>query len=269
MKTSKQGRVVAPRWMTRHSAAGGPGARRRRWLAGVLLLCTTVNSAWAQGTPAVVTGAPRVFVRRGPGTEFPPFATLTEGSKVEVQEMEGEWSRVVISSGQVGYIHTNFLGLPSEAGGRPTADVTPRPTATPRPLQSSTAPQTPLAERNKALEAEVSSLQQELATLRHRLAEVPPSAVPSTPGAAVESDDVRAELRRLAAAVEALQHHLATGTPAVPTTADTGGQNAEDSPPAVSPTAIVLGAVGLILGWLFGAAYGRNQERGRRSRIRF
>ena len=33
--------------------------------------------------------------------------------------------------------------------------------------------------------------------------------------------------------------------------------------------AILLGAIGLGAGWLVGGAYGRRQERGRRSRIRF
>jgi hypothetical protein len=37
----------------------------------------------------------------------------------------------------------------------------------------------------------------------------------------------------------------------------------------LSSTALVLGVIGLLIGWLVGAAYGRNQERGRRSRIRF
>ena len=82
---------------------------------------------WAQPTTAIVTGTERVFVRRGPGNEFAPFASIPSGSTVDVQEMSGEWAKIVTASGQVGYINSNFLALPGEQERR----ITPvRPTAT-------------------------------------------------------------------------------------------------------------------------------------------
>src|ERR1041385_8898698 len=60
--------------------------------------------ARAQGTTATVTGAARVLVRRGPGKQFPPLASVTRGSTVEVQDPQGEWARVSTPAGQVGYV---------------------------------------------------------------------------------------------------------------------------------------------------------------------
>src|SRR5579862_7107522 len=70
--------------------------------------------AHAQSGSAVIVGVERLYVRRGPGAEFPPFATLTKGDTVEVQEMQGEWARIVTGSGLSGYVRSNFLILPGE-----------------------------------------------------------------------------------------------------------------------------------------------------------
>src|SRR5271169_5626060 len=48
-----------------------------------VLLAAGTAAVWAQGNVAIVAGD-HVFIRRGPGTEFPPFATLDAGSTVEV-----------------------------------------------------------------------------------------------------------------------------------------------------------------------------------------
>jgi len=235
----------------------------------IILLSGVAPVVWGQGNTAVVTGADRVFVRRGPGTEFPPFATLTEGSSVEVQEMQGEWSRVKTANGQVGYVHSNFLALPSEAGAAaaprvPAGASHPQPTAAPtlRPtVHSDTAGLNGLTERNKALEAQVSSLQEELTVLKNRPTLAPEAA--ATPAVSnADTEALRAELKRLTAAVEGLQQRGGNMAPGetVP---------AESADHSVASTALLLGGVGLLIGWLLGAAYGRNQERGRRSRIRF
>lgn len=244
-----------------------------RWVVCCLLLfvCVALHSglaiaAWGQGNTAVVTGSERVFIRRGPGTEFPAFATLTRGSAVEVQEMQGEWSRVKTASGQVGYVHSNFLALPSEA--RPGAAAeTPRGQPTPPPApHSDAAALTALTEKNKALEAQLSALQDELTTLKNRPAE-PTTVAPTAAPASGDAEELRAEIKRLTAAVEGLQHQTrgaAAPNEAPATTAPVDGT--ERSAPS---TALVIGALGLLVGWLAGAAYGRSQERGRRSRIRF
>ena len=55
-----------------------------------MLPSVAATAVWGQGSSTVVvTGTKRVLVRRGPGTGFPPFAALTNGSAVEVLEMRG------------------------------------------------------------------------------------------------------------------------------------------------------------------------------------
>ncbi len=235
-------------------------------LAASFLLSAVGGAAWGQqGTTAVVTGTERVFVRRGPGAAFPPFATLTRGTTVEVQEMQGEWSRVTTASGQVGYIHSNFLGLPTEHGPGAAAEA-PQPEPTARaPARPEAAPPSALSERNKLLEAQVSALQEELAMLRGRAAAPAPTAAAATG----DAEDVRAELKRLTAAVEGLQHRVNAGAPPADAAPPATSPVAETTEHLVSPTALLLGGIGLLAGWLVGTAYGRNQERGRRSRIRF
>jgi len=103
-----------------------------------------------QATTAIVTGTERVFVRRGPGNEFPPFASIPSGSTVDVQEMRGEWARIITASGQVGYINSRFLSLPGEVEHH--APTPPHPTATrPSPKPTTPRPQftpTPAAPTN-------------------------------------------------------------------------------------------------------------------------
>jgi hypothetical protein len=224
-----------------------------------------------------VTGTDRVFVRRGPGTEFPPFATLTKGSAVEVQEMQGEWSRVKTAGGQVGYVHSNFLALPSEARSgavgetphtQPTPQPTPQPTGRPgaRPDAAAPGALTALTEKNKGLEAQVSVLQDELTALKNRAAQ-PTTVAPTAVPASGDAEELRAEIKRLTAAVEGLQHHSSVPPPS--NDAPATSPAVEGPERSVPSTALLLGGVGLLLGWLGGAAYGRSKERGRRSRIRF
>ncbi|MFQ5665909.1 MAG: SH3 domain-containing protein [Candidatus Binatia bacterium] len=223
-------------------------------------------TASAQGSTAVVVGAERLFVRRGPGKTFPAFATVTKGTTVEVRELRGEWARIVTAGGQVGYVSSNFLALPSQErwGAAEASAVTP---AAPARATAQAAPGTlTLTERNRALKAQVNRLQAELAARRS-----PPAATPASkaaPGAGTDLERLHAELQRVAAVVDDIHRrvggHAQSGTTRPATNAGMG-----KTPPAVSSTAIVLGLLGLVVGWLLGAVYGRSQERGRRSRIRF
>jgi uncharacterized protein YgiM (DUF1202 family) len=77
----------------------------------LVLSMASAVPALAQTSSATVTGADKLVVRRGPGKQFPPFASLTEGSKVEVEQIDGEWARIVTGNGQRGYVHSNFLSL--------------------------------------------------------------------------------------------------------------------------------------------------------------
>jgi len=243
-----------------------------------LLLSTLLpfaSTAGAQGNTVLVTGAERVFVRRGPGTEFPPFATLTKGSTVEVQEMRGEWARITTASGQTGYINSTFLALPGEREKEHTA-------ASPAPSATAPAVTTPVAaagaseaaalraatERNKNLEAQVHGLQQELADQKTRAEATPACAAASTPmpgGPAAEQ--LHSELARLTVAVENMQRRLDVLPVTEVPSANAG--SGDGSSHLLSPGAVLLGMLGVLAGWLFGSSYGRRQERGRRSRIRF
>jgi hypothetical protein len=217
--------------------------------------------AGAQGNPAVVTGAERLVVRRGPGRGYQPVATLSRGSTVDVQEIHGEWARIVTEQGQRGYIKSTFLVLPTE---KQRHSVSPAVAAAPTAAATAAAPgSAALQEQNKALEAEVNSLRQELAELQNRRDATPvPAATPTPP----IPEQWHAELARLATAVEGLQRRIdarAAGDGVAQISPVDGGGH------TVSATSMLFGMIGILVGWLIGGTFGRKQERGRRSRIRF
>lgn len=251
---------------------------------GFLFLISLLPSiAGAQTGTALVVGAERLFVRRGPGTEFPPFATLTKGDTVEVQEMQGEWARIMTGGGQTGYVRSNFLVSPGERE-KPAVTLTPVPTsaAKPQPAAAESSALRAASERNKALEAELNKLQQRMAELKSRseaalapvvvtAAPVVPTAVTPTPASmaapAAGTEQLQAEIRRLTAVVEALQHRLDTRPPVegVPPPV----MPIEATPHSFSSGALAFGVIGVAIGWLAGSTLGRKQDRSRRSRIRF
>jgi uncharacterized protein YraI len=236
-----------------------------------LALVQTVRptAAGAQGNTAVVTGAEHVFIRRGPGTEFPPFANLSEGTKVEIQEMRGEWARVLTASGQSGYVRSNFLALPAEQHASPGAVTSPTPRSratspTVGPTQRAVTPQR-APDHASSPTPENRHVQEEPTPSKSETEQVP-TPLPSAGPSASELEKLRADLVRLNAAAEQLQRRLDVDAP-------------KDGaiPLAVSPveggsmfisTGILLGAIGLCIGWLLGNAYGRRRERGRRPRVR-
>jgi hypothetical protein len=257
--------AAGPRQPGPVSRVGG-AARRVRLSATCLLLCLVAASAMsAQGNTAVITGADHVFIRRGPGTEFPPFANLSQGATVEIQEMLGEWARVQTVSGQSGYIRSTFLSL---LGDRSPAATTPMRaavyTATPAERQmpggatSSAQTKTPSPDLQPSPE-EVPAAKGHIDTL--------PNATPAAPLAPGEIEKLHGDVARLTATVEQLQRRLDVDAPkdSVPplqTAAAEGGSR------VLMSTAILLTAIGLCVGWLLGNAYGRRQERGRRPRVR-
>jgi hypothetical protein len=241
--------------------AGAAGCALRVCCVLIFLWLLPPSLASAQGTAAVVTGAGRLLVRRGPSKGFAPFAALGKGTKVEVQEMHGEWARIVTPGGQVGYVKSNFLAFPGEQ--RP-ATATPGEPAS-AAAESGEAALRSLTDRNQSLESEVQSLHEELAALKAR-AETP-APVPAGPVAA-DAEQLSVDLKRLTAAVEGLQHRI-DSWPMPEGTLPMVSTKAAGTPAGVSPMAILLGGVGLSVGWLVGTAYSRRQDRGRRSRIRF
>ncbi|GIW43836.1 MAG: hypothetical protein KatS3mg077_1118 [Candidatus Binatia bacterium] len=80
----------------------------------VALAFLEFSSGLAWATTAIITGTEWVFVRRGPGNQFPPFARIPSGSTVEVQEVRDDWAQIITASGQVGFIHVRFLSFPEQ-----------------------------------------------------------------------------------------------------------------------------------------------------------
>ncbi len=139
--------------------------RRLQWIqraiVGILAWGMTVLTLslaaphTALGRTAIVTGTEWVFIRRGPGNQFPPFARIPSGSTVEVQEVRADWAQIITASGQVGFIHVRFLSFPDEPTNQglpspsrstfPGAAHSPVATATPQGLPgfTVTAPSAP------------------------------------------------------------------------------------------------------------------------------
>lgn len=73
-----------------------------------------------------VVTADSLNVRSGPGTSYSRLGYLTKGTKIDIYHIEGDW--VVINyQGSVGYVHKDYLELPS------TGNPTPAPNPSPSP----------------------------------------------------------------------------------------------------------------------------------------
>ncbi|MFN8627960.1 MAG: SH3 domain-containing protein [Candidatus Binatia bacterium] len=251
-----------------HAARRSRVRRVARRVAGAIacaLLCAVAASETsAQGNTAVITGAEHVFIRRGPGTEFPPFANLSQGATVEIQEMRGEWARVQTATGQSGYIRSTFLTLvgersPAVLSARAVASTaTPAAREVPTVSAPSTHPRTASTEQ---------PWRQPQPPAQQGQVDTTPLATAAVPAATSELEKLHGDVARLTTTVEQLQQRLAAdapkeNVPPVPTpSADAGSR-------VMTTTAILLTAIGLCVGWLLGNAYGRRHERGRRPRVR-
>jgi len=241
-------------------------------IVGLVGVGALVDAAWGQGGKAVVTGAERVVVRRGPGREFPPFASVSRGESVDVQEIKGEWARINTRRGEAGYVNSTFLALPGEHERRAApASPTATPTAVAPPVTAAPVAALPTAVREAAadagaartakLEAEVRRLHEELAAAASRTP-VPAAAVTVPIVTVRDIEPLREQLQQTLAALETLQRRVeATGAPADST--------ADESSSLVSSQTLFLLLVGLLAGWIGHTLYGRTSDRGYRSRIRF
>jgi uncharacterized protein YraI len=238
----------------------------RFWFAVHVLLAVSFGLAWAQANSAVVAGAAHVFIRRGPGTEFPPFATLARGTRVEIQEMHGEWARVLTASGQSGYVNSNFLAIPGEHRAPPAAAPARAVPPVAAPAVSEAAEVHRLTEENKGLTAQIGQLQEQLAGLK-ALAEATPAPAATTAPVGLDVEKLQTDVMRLTAAVEQLEKRLDV-EPARVSVSPLPSLPADGPARVVSSTTILLAAIGLCVGWLLGNAYGRRQERARRPRVR-
>jgi len=295
--------------------ASVPARSRHRAAVGALFATLLALSLWgpqarpaaAQANTVAVVGADRLALRRGPGKEFPGFDTLKAGTRIEIEEIEGEWARVITPNGQRGYVHSNFLQIPGEppaavappviesprpaptaTAARPTerkrpATLTPTPTAKKRatatPSRTATkrsgaadSDATGTSERARQLSEEVSALNARNAALEAELRSAQESLAAGrasgTGPTPAAAADTPTELARLTATVDALQKQLETQT-ARASAAAGGGAAGADVRQGLSGTTVGAGVLGVAIGWVLGTMLGRRSDRSRRSRIRF
>lgn len=305
-KTPGRARRIVGRWVP-------AVARKSRRLAGLVLFIgwavsgigfPGVPTAAAQTNTVAVVGADRLALRRGPGKQFPPFDSLKAGSRVEIEEIEGEWARVITPGGQRGYVHSNFLQIPGEprpaaaatvdsprpaptaTAARPTERKRPptsSPTRTPRkratPTPSSTVTRQPdpalatataIGDRNRQLTDELSALSARNAGLEKDLRVALDALAATRAGGATvatpAAGDVSAELTRLTAAVDDLQKQLKDRAGRASPGASA---TAADARQGLSGATVGAGVLGIAVGWLLGTLLGRRTDRSRRARIRF
>lgn len=219
----------------------------------ILLACAAVccvvltplgSAAAVKGT---VRGAEVVNVRRGPGPSTVAFAALPKGSTVAVEHVAGGWALVVLQNGERGYVNAAFLDLPPDVPILPVDTPAAETTAAPAPTGGPTPAATEVY------------LQEQLSRVLERVAAL--ESAMSTPSAVPRHEDAPAAGRpESPAAAEPTPMRVAE--PAVPPVDDAADLR------GIGP-ALALAGVGLVIGFLIGAAYGQRQERKRRSRVRF
>ena len=247
--------------------------RQRGVVAIVAMLAISLGVACraaAEDNKAVVHGASKLFVRRGPGMSFPPFARLSEGSIVKVHGKQGSWVQIETAGGQVGFVNTKFL-TPVGAGDsandtEPTeAELLDTPSAD-SAATATTAGRTPEAIAAAAGRAATdgTAASSENPASSSALPLETPLDTPTRPTMADERVSIADEVRRLSQAVVVLEKRIGESEPI-----GDGFGDQEDQESSVSGGAILLALLGIGFGWYVGSRYGRAQERGRRSRIRF
>jgi len=217
----------------------------------VALAALTADAAHA-AKKATVRGAEVLNVRRAPSLDSPPFATLPKGTEVSVEKVSDGWALINLPGGHQGYAKAVYLDL--SAGGAvardtPVAALTFTPALTPSPLATATSEAVAATTPHGAVERELAQLRTRMAALE--------SAVAVTPGA------------------PAARREDAGSVPAAPAIGE-ATRTAVLLPSAVPPLeqqeigpSLALAGVGLVIGFFLGAAYGRRQERNRRTRVRF
>ena len=243
----------------------------------VAVLIVTLPMAVYGSGKASVRGAEVVNVRQAPSTGSPVLLSLPKGREVTVEKVVGDWAVITLAGGRRGYIRTIYLALPTGievvAGPPATVEISPRvlpavtpPRAaswspTPPPTVSAMPTQTPATAGTPSADAEApggTGLQREVAELRHRLAALESAVVATQPGAPAATREGSGPTPP-----------ATVGEPE-PTRAQVFAPTVAQlpNPEEIGPS-LAMAGVGLVIGFLLGGAYGRRQERNRRTRVRF
>ncbi len=232
--------------------------RSAAWVVLLVAALLAVHAAVAEARPATVVRAARVLLRRGPGQDYQAFATVQNGDRVEVEQLEGHWALVHAASDTSGYMYADYLAY---LDGTPVLAASPPPTSAAAAATPAAAAAVPVATavgtpaQGQDPTAEVERLRRELDAAR-----AAPAAAPS-PGQDLVA--LRAEVRRLADTTDALRSRLdvlGNGNMAMPFAT---GEHWS------TPTVVMIAVISLLLGWFVGGAFSRREERNKRTRIRF
>ena len=243
-----------------------------RCVLAASLISTLPIAAHGSGK-ARVRGAASVNVRAAPSTESEAILWLPEGREVTVEKVVGDWALITLEKGRRGYVKAVFLALPAGlevvAGPPATPALSPQAHSTPLETSSLSTPvatgvamptHTPAAAGTPFAPGEEQAgggLQREIAEMRQRLAMLE-SAVAGTPtGPAGVREDPGGT------PVAAREHDEPTRAAVFVPTVAQPSDSQEFGP------SLALAGVGLVIGFLLGAAYGQRQERNRRTRVRF
>jgi len=282
--------ILSSSWAIRGLVAFGVGI--------VLALCPPQPASAQQ---AATVSTEQLYVRRGPGGEFPPFATLGRGDRVEVHEVRGEWARIVTGNGQTGYVRSDFLALRDKEKASTDAAATPtaaeassspaRPTRSPKPTRTASStrkpratttptPLRPTPTASPKATATRSEIVGDVVTTRIVATatstwtpEVLPAATNTSATFPIATPDtsllekLRVEVARLTLAVEELRRRM-DSQPSIEGPLPVGDGSNQGGPSGWS-MAFAFGVIGALVGWILGASVGRRQERSQRSRIRF
>ena len=232
-------------------------------LAVAVLVVAACGPPAVWGASAVVQGTALLKVRRGPGPQHAAFGRLEEGQQVEVRKVDGAWANLRMPDGSDGWVHVQYLSFSRTAASRPAA---PSPSPNPKTAASPTPSTAQLSDQSRMLLEENARLVAEVTALRHQLMESSTAAVPAAGGLAVPAPaDLHADVQRLLRLTQEVRD-LVGVKPEDGSEADGRTGSTHDS--WLASNGWVL-AVSVVVGGLIGSAYGRMQERRRRTRIRF
>jgi len=237
----------------------------------LLAILLVVDVGSGEAIRARVKGIPAVNLREQPNTQSTVVAWLSEGDQVEVRRVSKGWALVKTARGDTGYVGVVYLEMPPGTLRRlpafeaqqepvrpplvalmttPTMVMTARPTTRP-----SRVPPTPKATpaRTKEPTPTIVSSAKERETVPKEEA-----AVPQEPGKTALMD-IHGDLQTLLKKTGDIEKRLAA--------CETEQRVAPSAQKNSTRTWVLIG-IGIIIGGVLGAAYGRWRERNKRTRIR-